>query len=104
MITNEILEKNGFTLEFVSIEESGDEPFCYWVLDMHDRSNSVSLITDECSIDQKHNNAKPKKIRKLCEKEWTVTLFDGDYGFCETEEQLERLVESLKRMKPKRDE
>jgi len=105
-LTNKFLKSRNFSFEVIPSEESGDVPFCYWVLDLFHENNEfadVTLISNSIDVDQEIED-KPKEILKHRDLIWTITLFEGRYGFCETEEELDILIKALKKLEPKENE
>jgi hypothetical protein len=81
-LTEKILLEIGFEKINVSREESGDEPYHYFVYEFStDIFNDLSLISNEGK-----------------EGFYTVELFNSNgYGYCETKEEVEILIKILSR-------
>lgn len=72
-ITDTHLKELGFLRRDISEEESGGDPFTYWLLDMSTNNPNFALIT--CSNDEREDG-----------EHWKVMFFDvDDYMFTEVE-------------------
>ena len=93
-INREFLLYLGFEENYVSAEESGDADFTYWSLDINDPNseNKVQLISS-------HIDGQAIKIQKPYNL--TVSLFDTNAGFCEYQDELLILINSLKKFENK---
>jgi hypothetical protein len=80
-LTEKILLKLGFKKVHVSIEESGDKPYDYFVLDLMNGICLLSNASDEAKDD--------------C---YRINLFDyPEIGICETDEEVKILYKALMR-------
>jgi hypothetical protein len=88
-ITDTHLSELGFQRNDISEEESGGDPYIYWILDLDSGNPNFSLIS--CASDERDE-----------EGNWYVEFFDvDDYKFTEVEP-LTEIINALNKSKIKK--